>query len=79
MTIIQAIVNGVIFNGECAMQGKAVLLSGDRVLEVVSESEIPADIQERFDLQGGTLVPGFVDLQVNGGGGVLFNNDPSVE
>ena len=61
------------------MQGKAVLLSGDRVLDVVGESEIPGDVQERFDLQGGTLVPGFVDLQVNGGGGVLFNNDPSVE
>lgn len=34
---------------------------------------------ERIDLQGGWLVPGFIDVQVNGGGGVLFNNDPSVE
>lgn len=35
----------------------------------------PADI----DLDGGWLVPGFVDVQVNGGGGVLFNEDTSVE
>ena len=69
----------MIFNGTTAMRGKAALLSGDRVLDIVGESEIPGDVQERFDLQGGTLVPGFVDLQVNGGGGVLFNNDPSVE
>ncbi len=34
---------------------------------------------ERIDLQGGWLVPGFIDVQVNGGGGVLFNNDTSVE
>lgn len=34
---------------------------------------------DRIDLQGGWLAPGFIDLQVNGGGGVLFNNTPSVE
>ena len=34
---------------------------------------------DRIDLQGGWLAPGFIDLQVNGGGGVLFNNTPSIE
>ncbi len=34
---------------------------------------------ERIDLQGGWLAPGFIDVQVNGGGGVLFNNDTSVD
>lgn len=34
---------------------------------------------DRIDLQGGWLAPGFIDVQVNGGGGVLFNNDTSVE
>jgi len=33
---------------------------------------------DRVDLQGGWLAPGFIDVQVNGGGGVLFNNDTSV-
>ncbi|MBN8717704.1 MAG: N-acetylglucosamine-6-phosphate deacetylase [Stenotrophomonas sp.] len=33
----------------------------------------------RIDLGGGYLAPGFIDIQVNGGGGVLFNNAPSVE
>src|SRR6187402_3417771 len=32
-----------------------------------------------FDLEGGFLLPGFIDTQVNGGGGVLFNDDPTVE
>src|SRR3569623_2506760 len=31
------------------------------------------------DLLGLTLVPGFVDTLVNGGGGVLFNDSPTVE
>ena len=34
---------------------------------------------EHIDLRGGSLVPGFIDVQVNGGGGVLFNNATSVE
>ena len=33
----------------------------------------------RYDLAGRLLLPGFIDTQVNGGGGVLFNDDPSVE
>ncbi|MGN5376065.1 hypothetical protein [Sphingomonas hankookensis] len=33
---------------------------------------------EIVDLDGGWLVPGFVDTQVNGGGGVLFNDQPTV-
>lgn len=34
---------------------------------------------EFVDLNNGLLLPGFIDVQVNGGGGVLFNDDPSVE
>lgn len=35
--------------------------------------------QQSIDLDGGWIVPGFIDTQVNGGGGVLFNDTPSVE
>ncbi|MCT4558975.1 MAG: N-acetylglucosamine-6-phosphate deacetylase [Pelagimonas sp.] len=34
---------------------------------------------QNIDLQGDILSPGYVDLQVNGGGGLLFNDDPSPE
>jgi N-acetylglucosamine-6-phosphate deacetylase len=34
---------------------------------------------EHIVLNGGDLLPGFIDLQVNGGGGVLFNDQPTVE
>lgn len=31
------------------------------------------------DLDGGWVMPGFIDTQVNGGGGVLFNDEPTVD
>ena len=75
---IQAITNGKIFDGESARDGRALLLEGDRISALVDREDVPAGVTV-FDLQGGILVPGFIDLQVNGGGGVLFNNAPSVE
>ena len=39
----------------------------------------PEDGDELVDLEGGWLSPGLIDLQVNGGGGVLFNDDPTPE
>jgi N-acetylglucosamine-6-phosphate deacetylase len=57
----------------------AVLIAGERIAAVVEQQQLPADIQQIYDLKGGTLLPGFIDLQVNGGGGVLFNAAPTVE
>lgn len=60
------------------MSGQALLLQGRKIAGLTPEAEIP-DGFERKVLNGGYLVPGFVDLQVNGGGGVLFNNAPTAE
>ena len=61
------------FRGEVA-----VLVEDGRIAALLPVGDVPGGI-ERIDLHGGWLVPGFIDLQVNGGGGVLFNNDTSVE
>jgi N-acetylglucosamine-6-phosphate deacetylase len=53
-----------------------VLVEDGRIVEIVEEA--PAGT-ERVDLAGQYLLPGFIDVQVNGGGGRLFNDDPSVE
>jgi N-acetylglucosamine-6-phosphate deacetylase len=39
----------------------------------------PASADHVVDLEGGWLLPGFIDTQVNGGGGVLFNDQVDVE
>lgn len=54
----------------------ALLVQGDRVTGFVPLSDLPAGIA-RVDLGHGVLMPGHVDLQVNGGGGVMLNDAPS--
>ncbi len=74
----ELIVNGSVFDGERILDQHAVLLADGRVQALLPEDRLPDDCP-RFDLAGGMLVPGCVDLQVNGGGGVLFNDAPTVD
>jgi N-acetylglucosamine-6-phosphate deacetylase len=57
--------------------GKAVLVENGMIVELVPAADCPAGAQQH-DLDG-DLLPGFIDLQVNGGGGVLFNDQPTVD
>ena len=70
----QSISGAPIFDGETWHEGKALLVADGVVTDIVDLADTPADI-ERIELTGGMLVPGFIDLQVNGAGGVLFNED----
>ena len=74
----QVLVNARVFDGEVIREGLAVVLEGAGIAALVSQDEAPDDARHR-DLDGGLLAPGFLDVQVNGGGGVLFNQSPSVE
>jgi N-acetylglucosamine-6-phosphate deacetylase len=55
----------------------AVLVEHGRIAALVPSSRTPPEAATR-DLAG-DLLPGFIDLQVNGGGGVLFNDQPTVD
>lgn len=68
---------GPIFDGEVCHQGSAARFANG--VFVGLERDIDADGHEEVvDLAGDILAPGFVDLQVNGGGGVMLNDDTSV-
>lgn len=54
----------------------AVVIDGPRIADVVSADALPAAVPKRRLV--GTLAPGFIDTQVNGGAGVLFNDVPTV-
>lgn len=62
-----------IFDGERLRHQHALVL-GDGIYP---EADVPLGLTPEV-LPGGTILPGFVDLQANGGGGVMFNDDPSV-
>ena len=62
---------------ERGFERDACVVVEDGFIVAVLHGEPPAG--DAIDLDGGYLVPGFIDAQVNGGGGVLFNNDTSVD
>jgi N-acetylglucosamine-6-phosphate deacetylase len=73
-----AIAGAEIFDGSKRRAQHAVMVDGARILDVVPEAVVPADMPVQR-LQGGVLAPGFVDAQVNGGGGVLLNDAPTAD
>jgi N-acetylglucosamine-6-phosphate deacetylase len=72
-----ALVNGRLLRDSGWVENQVLLIEGARIKQIVArDSGWSAD--SIYDLQRQTLLPGFIDVQVNGGGGVLFNDDPSV-
>jgi len=65
-----------IFDGERVLSGRALILDGGRIADVAAVADIPAGLP-RQELAGGLIAPGFIDLQVNGGGGVMLNDVPT--
>ena len=74
-----ALVNGRILAGEGVVSGRTLLLSGSRIEALADPGDPRCSEAAVVDLGGHLLLPGFIDVQVNGGGGVLFNDDPSPE
>ncbi|MCE8523984.1 N-acetylglucosamine-6-phosphate deacetylase [Ruegeria pomeroyi] len=67
-----------ILTPEGVVDGHMLVIDAGRIQRIAPLGEIPANARH-LRLQGGWLAPGFVDLQVNGGGGVMLNNAPSVD
>jgi N-acetylglucosamine-6-phosphate deacetylase len=76
---IAALVNGRVLTDEGLVDDRCVLIEGGRIVDIVGPGDARCTTAQQRDLGGNLLLPGFVDSQVNGGGGVLFNGAPSVE
>ena len=61
------------------LENRMVLVDGSRIAAIRPDDGMTADADNVVDLNGRLLLPGFIDVQVNGGGGVLLNADPTVE
>ena len=66
-----------VFDGTMLRRDGAVVIEASRIRAVMHRNELPAAIPIHHLPQGAWLAPGFIDTQVNGGGDVLFNDDPS--
>ncbi|MBI1208774.1 MAG: N-acetylglucosamine-6-phosphate deacetylase [Azospirillum sp.] len=72
---MDALRNVIIHTGDGVETDAALLIADGVFVDLVPESKIPAEARSH-DLGGDILAPGFIDAQVNGGGGVLFNDRP---
>jgi N-acetylglucosamine-6-phosphate deacetylase len=74
-----ALTNGRVLTGDKLVSGQTVLLSEGRIEAVVAPADARCSGAVATDLGGQILLPGFIDVQVNGGGGALFNEEPDSE
>lgn len=75
--IAKAYVGALIHDGETMHYDHALVVGRNGILKVQPQQALPQGCPVET-LDGGIIMPGFVDLQVNGGGGVMFNDDQSV-
>src|SRR5271155_3477178 len=72
-----AIAADTLFDGKVLHRGCAVIIEGAAIVGLVARGDLPDGIARRDLPEGAWLAPGFVDVQVNGGGDVLFNDEPT--
>jgi len=75
----QAVAADHIFDGISLRHNAAVLIEGEDIARIVHRAEVLRDTPVHALPEGAWLAPGFIDVQVNGGGDVLFNDSPTPE
>ncbi len=73
-----AYINGRILGDAGWLDGYALVVDGGKIAAIVPQGDLSSDVAH-VDVAGQYIVPGFIDLQVNGGGGILFNDAPHVD
>ncbi|EGR4123237.1 TPA: N-acetylglucosamine-6-phosphate deacetylase [Vibrio cholerae] len=73
-----ALTNCKIYTGNDVLVKHAVIINGDKIEAVCPIEFLPSEMNV-VDLNGANLSPGFIDLQLNGCGGVMFNDEITAE
>jgi N-acetylglucosamine-6-phosphate deacetylase len=76
---VHAIAADHVFDGTVVHEHTAVVLDGARIVDLVPTSDLPRTTPIRELAEDAWLAPGFIDVQANGGGDVLFNDQPTVQ
>jgi N-acetylglucosamine-6-phosphate deacetylase len=72
-----ALLGATLFDGDRLRDGLAVLIDAGKIAGVMPEAKLPKGVDKQA--VSGLLAPGFIDVQVNGGGGVLFNETRTID
>ena len=75
-TMRYLLTNCTLYTGHTVLPNYAVLVDNELIAAVLPAAEVPADLP-RHDLNGANLCPGFIDLQLYGGGSILFSVEPT--
>jgi N-acetylglucosamine-6-phosphate deacetylase len=73
-----ALINCSLFTGDKILKDHSIIVKKGIISDIIAENKLPQNIV-KIDAQGGLLAPGFIDTQVNGGGGVMFNDEQTTE
>jgi N-acetylglucosamine-6-phosphate deacetylase len=81
MTVVKryAIAADTVFDGGALHRDAAVVINGADIVALLPRRAVPPDVPVRALPPGTWLAPGFIDVQVNGGGDALFNDTPTPE
>ena len=71
--MMYALTNCTLYTGFEVLTDHALVIDGADIRAIVPTPDLPVEC-DRFDLQGLNVSPGFIDLQLNGCGGVMFND-----
>jgi len=77
--MISALIDAAIFDGDRLLSEHALIINGQTIRDIVPAAHLPGDVEQVISLKDYSIVPGYIDLQVNGGGGVLFNEAPTID
>jgi N-acetylglucosamine-6-phosphate deacetylase len=73
-----ALTHARIFDGHAWHEDSALVIDKGKIASIVANSDVPAGARQ-IEAKDAVIVPGFIDLQVNGGGGVMLNDEQTVE
>ncbi|MDK2818542.1 MAG: N-acetylglucosamine-6-phosphate deacetylase [Spirochaetota bacterium] len=73
-----ALVNARVFDGDKFLDNATVIIENDRIKSIEMDSSLDI-VMTKIDLKGKIIVPGYIDLQVNGCGGADINHDISLD
>ena len=69
--------NACLFDGNSFLKNKNIYIKDGKIIDISSKKN--KNNYQEIDVNKNIVCPGFIDIQLNGGGGAFFNDNPSIE